>query len=192
MFAYCAPDMRFNVLILLLLFYIRRYLIYEMKVYGSKVTNHPTNKLLFDELTTLKVSGGFGPGVATERQFNTLRLDTSTFLEKKHPNLWADIETNRRMMIESAIQIIPESKRMIYDPKDIWTVIGCTQRVKRRSWLNLDDILAYCNTHYHSHRIVCVEVNVEKTNSPFEQLLLHRSLDILIGIHGAQVSCLAC
>ena len=54
--------------------------------------------------------------------------------------------------------------------------------------MNLEDIIVHCNTHYHTHRIVCVEVNVEKTKSPFEQLILHRSLDVLIGIHGAQVS----
>ena len=36
--------------------------------------------------------------------------------------------------------------------------------------------------------VVCIEVNVENTTTPHEQFLLHRSLDALIGVHGAQMT----
>ena len=82
-----------------------------------------------------------------------------------------------------------------------WKIIGLTQRKKRRSWLNLNETITHCNTHYNVHRILCVEVNVETIaetvsynsssdilGSDYTQLLMHRSLDILIGIHGAQLT----
>ena len=97
-----------------------------------------------------------------------------------------------RVLIERATQIILKDKRIKYALKDDWTIIGCTQRLKRRSWLNFENIIFLFNNHYHVHRIVCVEVNVEKTNNPLEQLVLHRSLDVLIGIHGAKVSITCC
>ncbi len=62
-------------------------------------------------------------------------------------------------------------------------VIRFTQRTYRRSWINLPSILEECDAASFE-RAICVEVNVEEAVTPFVQLLLHRSLDVMIGIHG--------
>ncbi|KAL3779820.1 hypothetical protein HJC23_002031 [Cyclotella cryptica] len=72
-----------------------------------------------------------------------------------------------------------------------WTFVGLAQRSYRRSWINLPEVMGKCNAIYEAEnnkRVVCIEVNVEKTSSPYEQLLLHRSVDVLIGVHGAQLT----
>ena len=66
-------------------------------------------------------------------------------------------------------------------------VIGLTQRTYRRAWINLPDIIEKCDAAFVG-RAICVEVNVEKMSSPYEQLVMHRSLDVLIGVHGAQLT----
>ncbi|KAL7471786.1 hypothetical protein ACHAXS_012099 [Conticribra weissflogii] len=74
-----------------------------------------------------------------------------------------------------------------------WQFVGLTQRTYRRSWLNLPEVLSRCelafahNTTY-PRKIACVEINVEQASSPYEQLLIHRSLDAIVGIHGAQLT----
>ena len=95
-------------------FIYRGYSIGEMKVYGNKLV-YPVNKggdvsFLSEATTTLEVSGGFGPGCVIENQFNSLRLDISSSLDKKYPTLQAEIEINRRILIERSIQIISEDK----------------------------------------------------------------------------------
>ena len=64
----------------------------------------------------------------------------------------------------------------------------------------MNDTLSHCNTRYHAEKIVCVEVDVANLPTNFigvntntslssveEQIVLYRSLDSLIGIHGSQV-----
>ncbi len=71
-----------------------------------------------------------------------------------------------------------------------WKIIGLTQRTYRRTWLNLSEVIDACDELHNVSqvKVACVEVNVEKTNSPMEQLLLHGKLDGLIGVHGAQLT----
>jgi hypothetical protein len=76
-----------------------------------------------------------------------------------------------------------------------WAVVGLAQRSSRRVWLNLTQIMDVCNNNsqfrYQNDtqaNVVCIEVNVENTTTPHEQFLLHRSLDALIGVHGAQMT----
>ena len=69
-----------------------------------------------------------------------------------------------------------------------FTVVGLTQRTYRRAWLNLPAIVEECNATLFDGRVLCVEINVENTTTPFEQLLLHRSLDVMMGVHGAQLT----
>ncbi|KAL7475367.1 hypothetical protein ACHAW6_001285 [Cyclotella cf. meneghiniana] len=48
-----------------------------------------------------------------------------------------------------------------------------------------------CNAIYQrgsKKRVVCIKVNVKNTSSSYEQLLLHQSVDALIGVHGAQLT----
>jgi len=51
-------------------------------------------------------------------------------------------------------------------------------------WLKINDTLKACND-FQSRRVVCIRVNVEKADTPEEQLLMHASLDALVGIHGS-------
>ena len=72
-----------------------------------------------------------------------------------------------------------------------WIVVGLAQRSYRRSWINLPDIMEQCNSLHQiddKTKVACIEVNVEKTATPYEQLLLHQSVDALIGVHGAQLT----
>ena len=71
-----------------------------------------------------------------------------------------------------------------------WKFVGLAQRSYRRSWINLPDVLDECNSLFTNKvkKVVCVEVNVEKTLNPYEQLILHRASDALIGVHGAQMT----
>ena len=167
-------------------------------VHDTKTTRSASDAVFlpthFGNRITLKVGCCFGSASACSTfdsgscSYDTLKRQFATAFEQKYPTLLADVEVNRRVTIEGVIQTLSEEKRMKYNSKDVWTIIGCTQRLKRRSWINLNQTIKHCNEHYHSHRIVCVEVNVEKTSNPLDQLVLHRSLDVLVGIHGAQVS----
>jgi hypothetical protein len=79
-----------------------------------------------------------------------------------------------------------------------YTLVGMSQRDKRRRWLNLKDTLQQCYQHYLArYKIVCVEINLsnpaQNENSnltgiqhPYQDVVLHGGLDALIGIHGSQ------
>jgi len=71
-----------------------------------------------------------------------------------------------------------------------WTFVGLAQRTSRRRWLNMQAVMEACRaTHNNTgDEVVFVEVNVEHTSSPSEQFLLHRSLDVMVGVHGAQLT----
>lgn len=71
-----------------------------------------------------------------------------------------------------------------------WKFVGLAQRSYRRTWLNLHDVMQECNSLHQKKqtKVICVEINVEKTIGPYEQLILHRSVDSLIGVHGAQMT----
>jgi len=88
-----------------------------------------------------------------------------------------------------------------------WTFVGLAQRTTRRSWINLGDVMNACDNAFPDNnnnnnnnntnetkdgeapkKVICVEVNVENATSPEEQFMLHRTLDALVGVHGAQLS----
>ena len=71
------------------------------------------------------------------------------------------------------------------DNVDEWKIVGLTDRKARRVWLNINEIIQTCFLH---EKVVCIKVNVEEANSIQAQLLMHMSLDAMIGIHGAQLS----
>ena len=70
---------------------------------------------------------------------------------------------------------------------DEWKIIGLTDRKSRRVWLNIDDNIKACDK-YLEHKILCTKLNVEKgdNSSPEEHLLMHASLNAMIGVHGSQ------
>ena len=45
-----------------------------------------------------------------------------------------------------------------------------------------------CETKFLRKKVVCIKVNVEEANSIEAQLLMHMSLDAMVGIHGAQLT----
>ncbi|KAL9185607.1 hypothetical protein ACHAXT_003384 [Thalassiosira profunda] len=117
------------------------------------------------------------------QEWRGLRDFLSTNFAKHYPTLDRDIAAHRRHQLLKVGAIGADYEG---DTKE-FTVIGLTQRTYRRAWVNLPQIIEECNAASFE-RVICVEVNVEKTTTPFEQLLLHRSLDVMIGVHGAQMT----
>ena len=136
----------------------------------------------FDMGSCGRATGGTGTEYDC-KEWAGLKAFLSTNFLKHCPTLESDIEKRRRdQLLEKGA--IDESYQG--NTKE-FTVIGLTQRTYRRSWINLPDIMKECNA-VPFERAICVEVNVENTASPYEQLLLHRSLDVMIGVHGAQLT----
>ena len=68
---------------------------------------------------------------------------------------------------------------------DDWKIIALTDRKYRRVWLNIDASVKTCEK-FMPFKVICTKLNVEEARSPEEQLLMHASLDSLIGVHGSQ------
>eukprot|EP00985_Skeletonema_marinoi_P028682 scaffold25693_cov229-Skeletonema_marinoi.AAC.2 len=114
---------------------------------------------------------------------NLRSLMSSNFV-KHYPSLIDDIVKFRREALLAKSLISDDYSG---DTKE-WLVVGLTQRTYRRAWLNLPTVMKQCNTKLNGRRVIFIEVNVEDTSSPYEQLILHRSLDVMIGVHGAQLT----
>ncbi|ETO05591.1 hypothetical protein RFI_31805 [Reticulomyxa filosa] len=108
-------------------------------------------------------------------------------------NAWLD-DTNVHMDKE-ALQWKKERLRDIFrrnsqkrnvDNIDINLVkmIGFYQRQNRRKWDNLGDILDRCNDLYNPINIFCSEIQLEDFVHPRDVVLMHRGLDMVVGIHG--------
>jgi len=89
-----------------------------------------------------------------------------------------------------------------------WRIIGLAQRSDNRHWLNMNETLSQCISQFHEMKIVCVEVDVANLPTNFssvvssnnnndeaiiltevqEQLILYRSLNALVGIHGSHLT----
>lgn len=79
-------------------------------------------------------------------------------------------------------------KAGVKDSFDDWKIVGFAQRTGRRKWLNMEANLRVCND-FRIKRIICVIVNVEDPEfHPTHHVVVHASLDALIGIHGAQMT----
>lgn len=149
------------------------------------------------------------PEFANCKSYATLRHFQLKHLKSNHRDLSNDINSYRSKLIHDNLQLFMSLNRTNSNSHGSidarvhkinhhnWKIIGLTQRIKRRKWLNLDESIEHCNTNFHARRIICVEVNVENLPSTdtyaslqpgYEQLLLHQSLDGLIGIHGAQLT----
>ena len=126
--------------------------------------------------------GKTGPKMNECTDWHDLRDFLASNFFKHYPTLERDLVEHRRKRLLDA-GAIDEG----YDGDTAeWTIVGLTQRSYRRAWLNLQGIIDECNGSFKN--TICVEVNVEKTRSPLEQLVLHRSLDALAGVHGAQLT----
>lgn len=134
--------------------------------------------------------------------YANLRYSLLKNFERNNPGLLNDVDSYRSRLIHDNLRVAnhigghpsPDPHVDTIDHRN-WTIIGLTQRVKRRRWLNLNETIEYCKNHFLPRRIICVEVNVETlppansgNRQGYEQLRLHRSLDALIGVHGAQLT----
>ncbi|KAL7527308.1 hypothetical protein ACHAWF_002127 [Thalassiosira exigua] len=114
--------------------------------------------------------------------YRRLRKDLINIYSEKDPMLDKKIRLSR--------QHILLSKGWMSNASDIeeWKFVGFAHRKSRRRWLNIEDHIAMCNENFERNKIVCVKIDVETAKSPDDQLLMHRSLHALIGVHGAQLT----
>jgi hypothetical protein len=115
-----------------------------------------------------------------------LRYFLASNFKKRFPSLKSDITNFRR---DSLIEMGFIDDSYTGDTRE-WKFVGLAQRSYRRSWINLPKVRDKCNALYGEKKIqvACIEVNVENTTTPYEQLLLHQSVDALFGVHGAQLT----
>jgi len=116
--------------------------------------------------------------------YNDLRQDLLATYARKDQLLQQKIREYRRQIILSLPGLSSSEEA---NHVDEWKIVGLTKRQSRRIWLNIDDSVKACDG-FRLQKVVCITVNVEEAASPEEQLLMHSSLDALVGIHGAQLT----
>lgn len=117
--------------------------------------------------------------------FSEVRQDMLAQYAKKNPMLQDDVREYKR---QTLIKIGLTSDEVEEEEGvDEWKIVGLTMRQSRRRWLNIDDAVKACD-NFRSQKVVCITVNVEEAASAEEQLLMHMSLNALIGVHGAQLT----
>jgi hypothetical protein len=117
--------------------------------------------------------------------YATLRKDLMKEYINKDPSLEQKIEDRRRQILTSQMLLqngVGQGKIVNVDE---WKIIGLTDRKYRRVWLNIDDAMKTCSKFF-SQKVVCVKLNVEDADSSEEQMLMHSSLNSIIGVHGSQ------
>ena len=95
----------------------------------------------------------------------------------------------RKLIEESRTKMINSSRKELGIKADEKScqIVALAQRNGRRRWTNIEEALELCNGL--SPHVLCVEVNVEKEESnAVSQVVTFGALDMLIGIHGAQLT----
>jgi hypothetical protein len=115
--------------------------------------------------------------------YRELRSDLMKTHSERYKDLDEKIQRYKRIIL---IEMGLVSNNTI--DTDGWKFVGFARRKSRRLWLNIDDVMSMCNGMFGEHKVACVIVDVEEAESPEEQLIMHRSLDGLIGVHGAQLT----
>ena len=106
------------------------------------------------------------------------------FLRKR---IFDDDLTMQQNVVEFRKQVL-QSKGVEEDLSE-WKIIGLSQRGGRRRWTNLNETKDECDHVLRPHKIVCIEINVEREEfHPFHHAVAHGALDALFGIHGAQLT----
>lgn len=115
--------------------------------------------------------------------YGKLRTDLISTYSRKWPDINEKIlQYQKGILIQNGI--FTNNASDVID----WKIVGLTHRNFRRIWLNIGDVVSACNEKFRKHKIVCITVNVEAVDSAEEQLLMHRSLHAVIGVHGAQLT----
>ena len=116
--------------------------------------------------------------------YRELRSDLTKTHSEKYQNLGEKIHRyKRRILIEMGLV-----SNTTVDVDAGWKFFGFARRKSRRLWLNIGDVMSMCNEKFMEHKVACVIVDVEEAESPEAQLIMHLSLDALIGVHGAQLT----
>ena len=119
-----------------------------------------------------------------DAKYGNLRTDLIDTYYLMKPDLDEKIvQYQKRMLIQKGIVLNNTVSDVIG-----WKFVGLTHRRSRRVWLNIDDAVSMCDTRFRRHKIVCIKVDVEVADSAEEQLLMHRSLHAVIGVHSAQLT----
>jgi hypothetical protein len=113
--------------------------------------------------------------------YGKLRTDLIGTYLMKEPDLDEKIaQYQKQILIQKGLELSNNASG--------WKIVGLTHRRYRRVWLNIDDVVSMCDEKFISYKIVCIKVDVEAADSVEEQLLMHRSLHAVIGVHGAQLT----
>lgn len=118
------------------------------------------------------------------RVYPIVRQHLLQMLTMNNPSLEAQVAKFRSDALAPYI-VTPDTDK---GPTDMtsWKLVGLSQRKMRRSWIDFDNALSECNNRLNPSGVACIEVNVEvEYSNPLTQLIMHRALDMIIGIHGA-------
>ncbi|KAK1734012.1 putative glycosyltransferase family 61 protein [Skeletonema marinoi] len=158
---------------------------------ASEATNIQSRNQTFDMAAAITYKGGKSPDWCHDKAknldltctiYNDFRQDLMARYAREDSLLQHKIREYRRQTLSVAGLSSEE-----VDDVDEWKIVGLTDRKSRRIWLNIDDSVRACDG-FRQQKVVCITVNVEKTASPEEQLLMHSSLDVFVGIHGSQLT----
>jgi hypothetical protein len=118
------------------------------------------------------------------QEFAKLKSYVLSNIEANFPSIEDAIAQHRRALLLRQ-NLVEENYNG--DTKE-WIIVGLAQRYLRRKWLNLANVTEACNVIFNNQNMLCIEVNVEGAKNPYEQFIIHRSLDALVGVHGAQLT----
>jgi hypothetical protein len=84
---------------------------------------------------------------------------------------------------------VKKSDNLSYEEMDEWQLVGLAQQMLCHQWLEMETLLCHCNDAMNCHKILCVELNLEKEESnAWTQVVEHASIDMIIGDHGTQLN----
>ncbi|KAL3789073.1 hypothetical protein ACHAW5_009812 [Stephanodiscus triporus] len=118
-----------------------------------------------------------------DNAYRILRND----LTKKHSERYHDLDDKIRRYRRQILVDMGLVGNSTIDA-DGWKFVGFARRKSRRLWLNVDDAMLMCNEAFWKYQVACIIVDVEEAETPEDQLIMHRSLHALIGVHGAQLT----
>ena len=128
------------------------------------------------------------PGVSDRQRMRQILRDWTM---GTNPLLQDWVDQHRQLQLRkyssSLLRNVLKQQRIISSE---WKVIGLAQRSKRRRWLHIYDLQQLCNRRFLSKKIICVVVNIEEEEwaNPVKHVVAHGGLDVLMGIHGAQLT----
>lgn len=148
--------------------------------YNIDPPNRKAQKKLSSSNKGISLTPGEGISAKNQEAFAEVRKVLLKRVIDENPFMQADIQAYREKALRS---------KNIEGNFNDWKVIGLSQRSGRRRWIGLTEIEQKCDLVLRSHKIICVEVNVESAEfHPYNHAVVHGGLDALFGIHGAQIT----